>query len=71
MSALVWPLLCIACRLTGPERVIPDAVMFWASLSYAVAAVGALCILIVVVIPEATVEIVRLSCMESIVAVKS
>ena len=71
MSALVWPLLCLCARhlpVAGCNR-RSDMVWFWLALCTATSIVAVLSTIIVVAIPEALAEIVRLSCMDGLVAI--
>ena len=73
MSALVWPLLCIVGRTCANRRFMCgkhlDVPMFWLALAIATSTVALICLFVIVVIPEALAEVVRLSCMNGLVAV--
>ena len=73
MSALVWPLLCIVGRTCTNRRFVcghhMDRPLFWVALTAASSAVAFICVFVVVVVPEAVAEVVRLSCMNGLVAV--
>jgi len=74
LSAMVWPVLCAVSQVCARRRLMPrsshfDMPMFWTALSLASALVGALCAFVVVVVPEALAEVVRLSCINGLIAV--
>lgn len=73
MSAVVWPLLCIVSRTCSNRRFMcgrqADRPLFWVALTVASSAVAFICVFVVVVVPEAVAEVVRLSCMNGLVAV--